>query len=255
MLNIKFIDEEKYPLEASESGDNAFYFAGCPTSSGRVNYASCLAKCAARDKGRLDERYSDCSALIGKRQCPAQKMRIEEKQKGMAIHFVSRPKLVAFNEYRERMEKEADDRYKETGKKSRKASEDFDDTGAELATFNSDNIVGFRPRATTGNIGYEEVELTEEQRRYKDRCDEVLLARGNSEVGMTFEPGASSSEIMAQLLSAEVAKQTTAEEAARPVVTATASSTKKPRPPIEPGESPLAYARRVQAMTKEEGNE
>lgn len=260
MLDIKFIDDEKYPLEASESGDNAFYFAGCPAMA-RPNFASCLAKCRARKKGRLDERYSDCSALIGKRECIALKMRKEEKEKGHAIYFISRPKLTAFNEYRFRMERESWTTLQETGKRTRKPTEEFEieKLDENAPTFNAGDIAGFTPNKShnSGVGSYEEVEPSLDQFSYKERADEVLLPRANSAASISFGPNDSPSSILAKLITkgveeANAAANTEVEGEAEP---APVVHKKKPRPPIEPGESPLAYARRIQAAQKEEENE
>lgn len=80
--------------EASEGGDNAFYLASCMHVQHRPAYAACLCKIEDRKKGRL-EGMPECSAAIGRKDCPALPMRQEEILAGKAIYFVSRKELQA----------------------------------------------------------------------------------------------------------------------------------------------------------------
>lgn len=246
MLDIKFIDDETYPLEASESGDNAYYIPhGCECSP-RPAYASCLAKCSARKKGRLDERYSDCSAAIGGKRCPALVMRKEEKEKGIALYFVSRPKLQAFNEYRHRMERESWALLQETGKRRRKPTEDFESESLpdDLPTFNASGVAGFRPggKVSVSGVGtYEEVINAEIARlngedSSQEPSGDVLAFNPRNDEDNGY--GA----ILGRLVSEEVQSQMMP------------TDPEKELPPMNPGESPLAYARRIKAMN-EENNE
>lgn len=246
MLDLKFVDDETYPLEASASGDNAFYIPhGCECSP-RPAYASCLAKCAARKKGRLDERYSDCSAAIGGKRCPALVMRKEEIDKGQALYFVSRPRLQAFNEYRHRMEREAWAKQQATGKKSRKPSEDYEPEALpdDLATFNPASVAGFRPggKPVTSGVGsYEEV-INAEIAKLNGSNPSPDAPHSVAAFTPRNDEDDSYGATLARLVSEEAALQT------EPTAPA------KELPPMEPGESPLAYARRIKALN-EDNNE
>lgn len=237
MLDIKYIDDEVYPVEASESGDNAYYLRGCEAiGSGRPNYASCLAKCKARKTGRLDERYSDCSAAIGNKRCPALAMRKEELDKGVAIYFVSRPKMQMFNDYRLRAERDAWAKLQTTGKRSRKPTEDYEPeaTPDDLAPFNPGAVKGFqRTKPASSGVGsYEEVINAEIARLNSENSQ----PEARSEV-FTAEPRKPATDDyganLAALVSAEAEKESTTE-----------------RPAMLPGESPLAYARRINSMNE-----
>lgn len=243
MLDLKFVDDETYPLEASASGDNAYYIPhGCECSP-RPAYASCLAKCSARKKGRLDERYSDCSAAIGGKRCPALVMRKEEVEKGQALYFVSRPRLQAFNEYRHRMEREAWAKQQATGKKSRKPSEDYEPEALpdDLATFNPASVAGFRPggKPVTSGVGsYEEV-INAEIAKLTGSNHSPEAPQSVSGFTPRNDEDNSYGATLARLVSEEALSETVAKKP------------EKELPPMEPGESPLAYARRIKAMNEE----
>lgn len=98
---MKFEDDEVYGVEASKSGGNAMYLDYCDVAWHRPGYAACLSKIDARKEGRLDARFAACSAAIGKKTCPAMKRRMEEMTAGKALYFISREKLLAFNQYQQ----------------------------------------------------------------------------------------------------------------------------------------------------------
>lgn len=81
-----------FGAEHSATGNNAYYLAGCRHVCHRPAYASCLSKIAERKKGRL-EGDADCSAAIGRKDCPALAMKREEELAGKAIYFVNRKQL------------------------------------------------------------------------------------------------------------------------------------------------------------------
>jgi len=62
----------------------------CHITEQRHSYALCLHKMALRKNGRLKEDWSDCSASIGKKTCPAIDMREREVEKGHALYFTER---------------------------------------------------------------------------------------------------------------------------------------------------------------------
>lgn len=105
-MTDKFEDIEIYPAEASEQGCNAYYLPGCEIAGHRPAYAACLKKIADRKNGRLSSSVAECSAAIGKKECPAQRMRKEEIVEGRAIYFVNRNKLRSFMQYQSEMEQQ-----------------------------------------------------------------------------------------------------------------------------------------------------
>lgn len=105
-MTEKFEDIEIYPAEASEQGCNAYYLPGCEIAGHRPAYAACLKKIADRKNGRLNSSVAECSAAIGKKECPAQRMRKEEIVEGRAIYFINRNKLRSFQQYQSEMEQQ-----------------------------------------------------------------------------------------------------------------------------------------------------
>ena len=81
------------PLEASSDGRRNAFYTRCAVVGHSRPYAMCLHLCSERKEGRLESVYSECSAAIGKRECPAIGMRKEEQSAGHAIYFVERSKI------------------------------------------------------------------------------------------------------------------------------------------------------------------
>lgn len=98
-MEIQYSDETVYPLEASKSGDNAYYIRRCPHIGHCPAYAACLKRIADNDAEKLDSLYADCGAAMRNGGCDAVKMRKEEEAAGHAIYFISRPKLRKFNDF------------------------------------------------------------------------------------------------------------------------------------------------------------
>lgn len=90
----QFVDLERYPVERSAAGDNAYYLEHCNVTNSRPSYAACLKRVADRKSGRLATEFAECSAAIGKKSCPAQAMQRAEKEAGRALYFVPRLKLL-----------------------------------------------------------------------------------------------------------------------------------------------------------------
>lgn len=183
MLNLEYSDDEVYPLEASKSGDNAFYINACAIAGHSPSYAACLARIDANDKGELNSLYSDCGTAMCNGSCDAVKMRREEEAKGKAIFFVSRPKMQEFNNYRDSFKARGDD--------------------------------------APGNVGRDPVKYTPSK------------APGfRAKSAIPESDGGYAAAINAALASAAAAPETKPE----PTID---------RPAMMPGESPLAYAKRV----------
>lgn len=260
-MEIVFADDTKYPVEASESNDNAYYFTGCPVSSGRISFASCMAKCRTRKQGKLGEQYSDCSSLIGKKQCLAIKMRREELDAGHAIYFVSRVKLLAHNDYRTRVERQKWEHLQETGKRLRKPMEEEseDEAMEDIATFNAPEVAGFSApqnplierQPGLGTYAYREYSAVECENLPAEALGKSDLeyqgtpAAGHKPVIKTQDP----SNAVADTLNAAIREAIDAGDQTSPApVPPATTTTKKPAVSMLPGESPLDYARRVSAM-------
>lgn len=115
-----FLVREKHmdmtlPPEVSKSSDNAYYSAFCNEVGYRPSYAVCLHKIEQRKEGRLDTVWSECSAAIGAKRCPALRMAREEKDKGQAMFFMSRQEIQEQNAIREAAANEKFTRMMETG--------------------------------------------------------------------------------------------------------------------------------------------
>jgi hypothetical protein len=78
------------PIESSADGKRNAFHHHCAIVQGNKPYAVCLHLCEKRKQKALPVIYSDCSAAIGRKACPALKMRKEEIEKGHAIYFKER---------------------------------------------------------------------------------------------------------------------------------------------------------------------
>lgn len=83
------------PPEASADGKRNAWMIHCGVVQHVKAYCVCIHLCKQRKEGRLPTQYSDCSAAIGKKECPALKMRKEELVEGHAIYFRERVNVTA----------------------------------------------------------------------------------------------------------------------------------------------------------------
>lgn len=88
-----------YPPEQSMGGVNSYNFS-CRTIGYSPGYCVCLNKIAAYERDGDLASYPDCGKAIRNKDCPALKMRTEERTAGHAIYFIDRALL------REEMEKQ-----------------------------------------------------------------------------------------------------------------------------------------------------
>lgn len=96
---------EKLSIDLSRDSKRNAYSHHCDKVSAQKNYSVCLHLMAERKKGALPIIYSECSAAIGNKSCPAIKMRKEEAEKGQAIYFIERirsePTFMEDGDYKE----------------------------------------------------------------------------------------------------------------------------------------------------------
>lgn len=86
------------PAEASADGKRNSWIVHCDVVQHAKAYCVCIHLCKQRKEGRLPTQYADCSAAIGKKECPALKMRKEELAEGHAIYFRERPTIGVISE-------------------------------------------------------------------------------------------------------------------------------------------------------------
>lgn len=94
-----FQDDEIYPVEASRGGNNAFYKA-CDVVGHSPAYCICVNKVHAYDRGDRNF-WPECITAINNNRCGAVSMLSDEQEKGVAVYFINRTKLQAFNQRRE----------------------------------------------------------------------------------------------------------------------------------------------------------
>lgn len=82
--------EKPFPPSASAGGDNAYYLRGCDTVNRSPAYASCLFKISEFEAGRDHEIYRDCYEAIRTKKCRAISMREQEQLQGVALYYFPR---------------------------------------------------------------------------------------------------------------------------------------------------------------------
>lgn len=90
MQNEPIKHDKSFPPSASAGGENAYYLKGCDTVQRSPAYASCLFKIAEYFAGRHHEIYRDCNGAIEQKRCKAMEMKQEEELKGQALYFFPR---------------------------------------------------------------------------------------------------------------------------------------------------------------------
>lgn len=81
-----------YPPEQSMGGVNSYNFA-CRPVGYSPGYCVCLHKIAAYERDGDLTSYPECGKAIRNNDCPAKKMRAEERAAGHAIYFIDRALL------------------------------------------------------------------------------------------------------------------------------------------------------------------
>lgn len=88
--NKPIIHEKNYPVEASAGVDNAYYLHHCKTLERPVSYAACLSRLADIDAGRTNERTAECAKTLREGRCAAAGMREQERLHGSALFYFPR---------------------------------------------------------------------------------------------------------------------------------------------------------------------
>jgi hypothetical protein len=82
-----------HPLKDSMSGRNAFYHF-CDTRGAHASYAVCLHTITAIEENRIkSDQFIECQRACTHDTCPAKKMRAEEKAAGKALYFKERTNI------------------------------------------------------------------------------------------------------------------------------------------------------------------
>lgn len=90
MINEPITHETHYPPSASAGADNAYYLKGCETVERSPAYASCLFKIAEITAGRESDYTRECANGMRTNKCRAVGLQEEEKLKGRAMYFFPR---------------------------------------------------------------------------------------------------------------------------------------------------------------------
>ncbi|MDY7537639.1 hypothetical protein QN372_00605 [Undibacterium sp. RTI2.1] len=81
---------KNFPPSASHGGDNAYYLKGCDQVGHQPSYAACLWKIAETEASRPNSLFGSCPDEIRSGRCQAINMRQEEQLKGVALYYFPR---------------------------------------------------------------------------------------------------------------------------------------------------------------------
>lgn len=90
MINEQIQHDTHHLPAASAGGNNAYYLKGCDTVQRSPSYAACLFKIVEIEAGRETDYNRECGVAIRSRQCRAVGMHQEEQLKGQALYFFPR---------------------------------------------------------------------------------------------------------------------------------------------------------------------
>lgn len=93
-MNEPIHHDQHYPVTASAGGDNAYYLKGCSTVQRSPSYASCLFKISEVEAGRVNDYNRECSVAINGKTCEALGMRDQEQLQGVAMFYFPRAKNI-----------------------------------------------------------------------------------------------------------------------------------------------------------------
>jgi hypothetical protein len=89
--NEPIIHEKLHLIEASARSDNAYYLRHCPIVERGPSYASCLSRIDDILAGRVNERTAQCQRAYEANACISKGMREQEVIAGSALFYFPRP--------------------------------------------------------------------------------------------------------------------------------------------------------------------
>jgi hypothetical protein len=90
MINEPIKHDTNYPPSASAGGNNAYYLKGCDAVQRSPSYAACLFKIGEIEAGRENVLHNDCAAACRQGKCLAREMRDQEQLAGAALYYFPR---------------------------------------------------------------------------------------------------------------------------------------------------------------------
>lgn len=91
MKNEPITHDKHYPPAASAQPNNAYYLHHCAVVERGPSYASCLSRLDDIKGGRSNERTAQCMQAVSRDACVAKGMREQEEIAGAAMFFFPRP--------------------------------------------------------------------------------------------------------------------------------------------------------------------
>jgi len=91
MKNEPIIHDKHHPTAASGQVDNAYYLRHCPIVERGPAYAACLSRLSDISAGRSNERTAQCQRAVDTGACIAHGMREQETIAGSALFYFPRP--------------------------------------------------------------------------------------------------------------------------------------------------------------------
>jgi hypothetical protein len=90
MQNEPIKHDTNYPIAASAGPDNAYYLRHCAMIERGPAYTACLSRLKDIDDGRANERTAQCEKAVRENRCVAHGMREQEQLAGAALFYFPR---------------------------------------------------------------------------------------------------------------------------------------------------------------------
>jgi len=223
MKNEPIKHDQSYPPAVSAGPENAYYLRGCDAVQRGPSYASCLFKIAEYERGVEREIYRECHQAIAGRRCIALEMREQEKLQGVALYYFPRkspqPLYLPF---------------KVTG-----------DFGVRITNLTDPALIPKDPKPLGRSAG-----VTTKPAPAAKSLDDHLTAATSSGFADALTAAVADAATEKPITGGSDAMKALVAEAVKSSPPVTVPPMVKPsRPPMQPGETPLQYARRLAAQT------
>lgn len=227
MKNEPIKHEHPFPPSASAGAENAYYLRGCDVVQRSPSYASCLFKISEAERGADREIYRECTQAIAQRRCQAVEMREQERLQGVAMFYFPRKPPQALHLP-----------YSVTG-----------DFGVRITNLTDPALIPKDPKPSGNRFS----SVRSKPAAPAKTLDEHLTAATSG----GFAEAISAAVADAAAPAAVTLPHTGPVPEPKPLGPAPASTpivvqplVKPARPPMQPGETPLQYARRLAAQSQ-----
>lgn len=218
MINEPVKHDHPHLPAASAGPDNAYYLKGCPVVERPAAYAACLFRISEIEAGRESELNRECGPAVRNGSCIAAGLREQEKLHGEAMFYFPRKPPAALTLP-----------YKVAG-----------DFGVRITNLTDPALIPKPKQPVKPLPGTKKAKTGD----YADAINAALAEAADEAAETPTATAAQPAPAVTLPHIGEAAKTVTLPHAGPPATTAPLSA----RPALEPGETPMQYARRLAAL-------